>query len=133
MNIIYQSKNKPLWSSYSLRNFPSFRISPKSFFLNILIHLFLSIKRSTKHLSLSLFSLCAQLQKAKDVLQYPHTKKRCLRNICNKGKVPYISLLQRTNLVTRKERRAKIYLRLTNNALHNPWRTPIFPSQYSPF
>ena len=59
-------------------------------------------------------------------------QKRCLRIIFNEGKVPYISLLRRANLVTLKERRAKITLRFANNALHNPRTTPLFPGQYSP-
>ena len=59
-------------------------------------------------------------------------QKRCLRIIFNGGKVPYISLLRRANLVTLKERRAQISLRSAHNALYNPRTTSLFPSDHLP-
>ena len=46
------------------------------------------------------------------------------------GKVPYISLLRRANLVTLKGRRTQISLRFAHNAVHSPHTSSLFPSEH---
>ena len=59
-------------------------------------------------------------------------QKRYLRIIFNEGKVAYISLLRRANLVTLKDRRTQVSYVLPTMPRINPSTTSLFPSGHLP-